>query len=295
MKLDFRPIQLADKDIFKKYSSYTDTLLGWEYSFAMTWIWNAFEKTQVCDTGDMAFVWTQFFGDYVYFPPLLKDKNDFVKAVDIISKQCCKCGCAMDLRGLTKEQVDLLDKDKFTITTSLDTSDYIYSGNELSELVGKKFHSKRNFVSRFKRNYEYIFREYNDSQDKKQIFDLYKKWNANAKHETLDIEEKVISNALNNYKELGLDISVIEIDGKVMAFAINSISNKDVAHTLFEKADTDYEGSYQAINQFNAQKYLSEVKYVNRQEDLGIEGLRKAKQSYNPIMLLQKYNVKVKV
>lgn len=294
MKLDFHKIQLEDKKIYEKYSEANKDFFGWEYSFAMTWVWNAFEETKVCDIGDMAFVWTRFFGQCVYFPPMLMDQSQLPKAVEIIAAQCCECGCTMDLRGLTKEQAESLDEQKYVITSDRGSSDYLYSGSSLANLTGKKYHSKRNFVSRFKNKYDYIFREYNEVTDREQIFELYKKWNTRSTHETLDLEEKVIARAFDSYKQLGLDISVIEIDNKIAAFSVNSVESDKIAHTFFEKGDTEYEGIYQAINQFNAQKFLSDVEFVNRQEDMGIEGLRKAKLSYNPVSLWDKYSVKIR-
>ena len=106
------------------------------------------------------------------------------------------------------------------------------------------------------------------------------------------LEKTAIELALKNYKPLNLKCGVIEIDGEIKAFSINSIlPNKKAGNVLFEKADINYDGIFAAINNFCVKEFFKDVKYVNRQEDMGIEGLRKAKLSYNPIFILNKYKL----
>ncbi|MCL2374951.1 MAG: phosphatidylglycerol lysyltransferase domain-containing protein, partial [Firmicutes bacterium] len=154
--------------------------------------------------------------------------------------------------------------------------------------------SKRNFVSRFARNYEYDFREYDAKRDRENIIALYQKWNTTTCHETLAFEDKLIKKALDNGQALGLVIMVLYVGDALAAFSVHSKTNDLIGHTFFEKADIQFEGAYQFINQKCAEIVFDGVKYVNRQDDIGIEGLRKAKLSYHPVILLDKYRVKRK-
>jgi len=296
MKLNFKDFTIDDKVTYEKYRQFNSELLGWEYSFAMTYIWNAFSRTQICDMGDMAFVQTCFLKKCLFYPPLLKHQDDLVKAVEIMEEHSKRQGIPLDIRGFTKEQADKLDSNKYKITTDRGNSDYIYSLDDLSNLTGKKFHSKRNFVNRFKLKYNYEFRLYDESKDKKNVLNLYVKWNDGTAHETAEIEKTVIKRALQFYKELNLTITVLYVDGNLVAFNVSDTNSPFIIHSCFEKADRDYEGSYQAINQFTAQEFLSKTApIVNRQEDMNIEGLRKAKLSYNPIEILDKYRVQLTI
>lgn len=293
MKLEFRPLEITDKKIIEDFLGTQHKHIGWEYNFAMTWMWNIFEKTVICVLDDMILLKTTFYGKCVFYTPYLKKQDDLPKALSIIENAIQSVDCTLDVRGLVKEQLSYIDETKYDITTNRDNSDYIYKAEDLINLTGKKFHAKRNFVSRFKRNYEYIFREYVDS-DFDKIMELYEVWDDATAHETLDAEKKVIKNALRYKNYIDIKVSVIEIDSKIVAFSISDNSNKFMAHTFIEKADIKYEGIYQAINQFNAELFFKDNLYVNRQEDMGIEGLRKAKLSYNPEMIVDKYYIKAK-
>jgi hypothetical protein len=293
MKLNFKKISLSDKKIFDRFSPYDELTLGWEYDFAMTFCWGSlFNSTSFADCGDMLIVKTVFHGTTVFYPPIVKDPSYFCKAIDIIAGYCENNGLSLDIRGLTKAQAEALDSNRYKIETERDKSDYIYGADGLSGLAGKKYHSKRNFVSRFRAKYNYVFSGYDPERHRAGILKLYESWvRENAESDIDRSEGPVLLSALDYYEELKLKIGVLTVEGTVVAFSINSADNPLIAHTLIEKADTNFEGSYQAINFFTANEFFKEVKYVNRQEDMGIEGLRKAKLSYHPAMLLEKYKV----
>lgn len=292
MALDFKLIEIGDKEKLSGYLK-NNTYLGWDYCFDMLYIWNVFGEMRVATNDFAAFVYTKFFGKCVYYPPYTDTMENQIRAIDVIRNESLTRGCLMRVVGISKEVAERLDPEIYDIETDRDNSDYIYNASDLINLSGKKFHSKRNFVSRFKRLYSYEFREYTDA-DRDAVFGLYDDWHDHAGHETLELERKVITRALDNYKELGLKIGVITIDGKLAAFSISSVENDLVAHAMIEKGDTKYEGIYQIINQQTAENFFQGVQYVNREEDMGIEGLRKAKLSYNPVLLLDKYTVRLK-
>ena len=155
-------------------------------------------------------------------------------------------------------------------------------------LTGKKYHSKRNYITRFKAQYSYDFRAYVPA-DLAAIEALYDRWTTESDHETLRLERSAILRALKFCEALGLKIYVLEVGKELIAFSVTALDARGVAHGIFEKGDTRYEGVYQMINWLTAGACFAGYSVVNREEDMGIEGLRKAKLSYNPLYLYEKY------
>jgi hypothetical protein len=191
--------------------------------------------------------------------------------------------------SLTNSQFEkLVNKNNYIITIDRDQSDYIYLASDLRELAGKKFHQKRNFISRFLNSYKIDNVLYEDS-DKEQLLKLLDKWYYTHDNDLTLIEEKqAIINGINNLNLC--KISLIKIEGTIIAFEMFTLEN-GIAHILFEKANVDYAGIYQTVNYLTANNFLKDVTYINRQEDMGIEGLRQAKLSYHPYSLADRINV----
>lgn len=292
MKPAFRNISLSDKKIFDKYATGAKDNLGCEYCFPLVFVENAKGATEICDLGDMAILRSMWHNERVYFPPLLKDVTKFPDAVQFIEQQARLEGVPFVMRQLSAPLNELFDANRFIVTEEHALSDYVYNTDDLIHLSGQKFHSKRNFISRFYKTYsEYSFREYEETTDRAAIVKLLKKWDSNTEHEKWKAEDSLIARALDNYRELGFKIAVLYVKAELVAFSINWIRSADVAYTFFEKADTDYIGTYQVINQRTAEMFFAGVRFVNRQSDMNVEGLRKAKLSYNPVMLVDKYSV----
>ena len=276
--MDFRKLALEDKAIYERFG--LGEFLGSEFNFAITWLEDLAGEAEICDLGDMAFVRTKLNGAQIYYPPLLKDQGRLAEAVQML-------GANVDIRGLTKQQARSLGKG-YRITTDRGEWDYIYCAGCLAKLEGRKYHSKRNFVRRLEK-LEREFREYDEALDKEGILELCKRWS--EVHNTQDLwwsEEQIIGRALDNWRELDLKIGVLYVGGQLAGFSVNWVG-QGVAHTFFEKADNRFVGAYQAINQYTAKAFFDGVKYVNRHNDMNIEGLRKSKLSYHPVMILEKY------
>lgn len=294
MKPEFKKLTLEDKEIFDKYAASTRGCFSCEYSFPLAYIESAASAAQIFERDGMAIIRTRWSGERVYNSPLLENISKLSDAVQFIEQQSLLEGVPLDIRGLPKVYADMLDNTKYLITADRGQSEYIYRASDLIHLSGKQFHSKRNFIQRFYKSYDYIFRVYDESTDRAAIFKLIKKWGNNTEHEKWDYEEMLLTLALDAYRELDLKIAVLYVKTELVAFSINSIGNAQIAYTFFEKADTDYIGAYQVINQRTAQMFFANVEYINRDCDLGVEGLRKAKLSYNPVMFVDKCRVQNK-
>ncbi|OGF47591.1 MAG: hypothetical protein A2452_07695 [Candidatus Firestonebacteria bacterium RIFOXYC2_FULL_39_67] len=191
---------------------------------------------------------------------------------------------AMELKGLGFNP--LPDRDDF---------DYIYNVKELINLSGEKFHAKKNLVNGFIKRYSFEFKPL-DSILIPECLQLHQKWcnlKACTGNADSNAEDLMVMELLNNFSHWKLFGGVILIDGKVQAFTILEELNSTTAVGHAEKANTEYRGIYQAINQFAAEKLLSKYEFVNREQDVGEPGLRKAKLSYNPVGFAEKYYIEV--
>lgn len=172
-------------------------------------------------------------------------------------------------------------------------ADYLYRVSDLAELKGKKYHSKRNHIARFSKKYEYSFETVITDQQARECVELAENWySANEKPTELTDELEAIRRAFSHRETLHLVAGLLRVDGKVIAFAAGEPINENVFDQHFEKALVEYDGAYAMINQAFMAHCLSEYEFVNREEDMGIEGLRKAKLSYLPEKILAKYTAR---
>ncbi len=200
--------------------------------------------------------------------------------------------------GLEKNDADYLEKEfggVFKITENRDSADYIYLVSDLAELKGKKYHSKRNHIKYFEKNNNWVY----EKLTSKNLFDCIKmteKWieeNEDKAEDGIDEELNAIKRAFDCFEELGFVGSVIRVDGEVIAWTLGEKISEDTFCTHFEKAFASYRGAYPIINRELAKNELSAFTFVNREEDMGLEGLRKAKLSYHPVKLGIIYDAKV--
>lgn len=181
----------------------------------------------------------------------------------------------------------------YQVRISCDTSfsDYVYEAANLIDLSGKALHAKRNHVNRFFREYpEYTYHTVS-VDDRDDCLALVASWCVEKKLDCLNLLESdylAIRTLFDRFNELPVRGGVIRIGGSVSAFAIGSSCHSlGVIH--FEKARSDIIGLYAAINKLVVEHEFTDCNEINREEDIGIEGLRKAKQSYDPIRMIHKY------
>lgn len=171
--------------------------------------------------------------------------------------------------------------------------DYVYDRKEIEELRGKRFHAKKNFVNSFKKNYEYTY-ENIDSSMKDEILHFIDIFVANKDIDKEDkllliMEEKATEDVFEHFEEAGYTGGVIRIDGNICALAVCGKSNDETVVEHIEKADTRYRGLYPTMLNELAKHLPPEIKYINREEDMGMENLRKAKLSFRPCCFIEKY------
>lgn len=224
-------------------------------------------------------------------------KGDVAKALAEIEKDAKECGERLQFAFVTEEQKEVLENAmpaRFCYSSDAGDSDYIYLRSELASLSGKAFHKKKNHFSKFVRTYpDYKYYEIGacNIYDAQKVADAWYYEHLQAEDASQLAEYKAIKEALENFEELGLIGGIIYVNDSPCAMTIASKINENTVDVHFEKAVGEYalNGGYAAINKLFSEK-LDGVTWLNREEDIGIEGLRKAKLSYRPKIMLKKYS-----
>lgn len=224
-------------------------------------------------------------------------KGDVAKALAEIEKDAKECGERLQFAFVTEEQKEVLENAmpaRFCYSSDAGDSDYIYLRSELASLSGKAFHKKKNHFSKFVRTYpDYKYYEIGacNIYDAQKVADAWYYEHLQGEDASQLAEYKAIKEALENFEELGLIGGIIYVNDSPCAMTIASKINENTVDVHFEKAVGEYalNGGYAAINKLFSEK-LDGVTWLNREEDIGIEGLRKAKLSYRPKIMLKKYS-----
>ena len=224
-------------------------------------------------------------------------KGDVARALAEIEKDAKECGERLQFAFVTEEQKEVLENAmpaRFCYSSDAGDSDYIYLRSELASLSGKAFHKKKNHFSKFVRTYpDYKYYEIGacNIYDAQKVADAWYYEHLQDEDASQLAEYKAIKEALDNFEELGLIGGIIYVNDSPCAMTIASKINENTVDVHFEKAVGEYalNGGYAAINKLFSEK-LDGVTWLNREEDIGIEGLRKAKLSYRPKIMLKKYS-----
>jgi hypothetical protein len=188
---------------------------------------------------------------------------------------------------------------RFTFEADRPNFDYVYDKTELIELKGKKFHGKKNHLNYFLNNYDYEYAELTEDRADEAMafiraFNERKNLQDAHERELLEMEELAMKDVFLNLREVGYITGVILIDGKMEALSIGGRLGKKTVTVHVEKANTEFRGLYQAINNEYCKHLPDNISLVNREEDMGIAGLRKAKLSYQPVKLIEKNIIRLK-
>ena len=226
-------------------------------------------------------------GSVYFLPPMAPHETAFIKAIEWIHS-LASVSSSITIKGLSQAMTDLIHRyhPDWTVVSERDYDEYLYDSEKLRTLSGNLYAKKRNLYKQFIKQYTYRFETF-ESSHIPGIKTLLDKW-VETKQETF--EHRLVCEALKNLTKLNAFCDVLFVDDTLVAFSIGS-KDQEVGLVLFEKADVDYIGVYQAVNLLFANKHFNDVPIINRQEDLGLPSLRKAKLSYNPIGFVYKHSL----
>lgn len=294
--LTFNPLTIEDKPILDKYlKDYKFTTS--EYSFTSLLIWRKACDIQYTIYDDVLIIKKRDFKkNYHFMQPIGYTKEnlkELIEKLEEYKKEHNMDYLFKDVENSFLEDLRHIYGDTAHIEEDIDNFDYIYSKEKLVSLSGKKLHSKKNHYNYFVKNYNYSIKDFSEPSAKEDCITLAKIWHAENSNGDiyLTYELEGIIEVITYADKLNLKGMAVYVDNEISAFTIGELANEDMAIIHFEKGRKDINGIYAFTNRTFVEMYLSEVTYINREQDLGIEGLRRAKKSYQPIKLEEKYCV----
>ncbi len=297
-KIQFRKIELADRlliqSFFNKHPSHSC-----ERTFANAYLWARHYKVSFALIHNTLVFCSNIGGESFSYP--LGEEADVKAAIDWIWEYTKENNIPFLLYNVTHCQWEQLSQwygDRMEIEFNRDVADYVYEREKLATLAGKKLHSKRNHINRFKELNPGWSYESMTENNLEECFQMALKWRQenNCDGDCGKIAEMCVTlNSLRLFKELELIGGVLRIDGEIVAFTIGEPVKDDTFVVHIEKAYADIQGAYPMINQQFVIHECQNYQYINREDDTGAEGLRKAKLSYRPVFMVEKGMVKEKV
>lgn len=293
MALDFKPITLDDREIITAYTLPSD-YQNCDFAFANMCSWRFLYDSEY--TVAEGFLLIRFKIEektrFAFMNPV--GRGDLKRAIDLLEADSLSHGHPLCMLGVTpdfRQQLDRILPGEFVYLPERDYFDYIYLRQDLVELKGRKYQPKRNHINKFTEKYNFEYRTLTPELVP-DCLELEAKWlHANSTPEDkadLSDERRSMIYALHHFDQLGLTGGALCVEGQIVAFTFGSPINHNTFGIHVEKADTGYDGAYPMINREFASRLPEQFVYVNREEDLGIPGLRQSKLSYHPVLLLEK-------
>jgi len=289
----FKDLSLEDKPLLDGAFTQFSPLIS-EFTFTNLFIWRHAYQLKISRFQDLICLLSEKGENSFFFPPI--GEGDMVKCYWILFQYLGEKGIPEKIARVPEEVVARMDwkAEGFVAELDRDQSDYIYLTQDLIQLQGRKYHRKRNHIKQFKEKYSYQYIPLT-SDWISECLQLETAWcdlrNCDASP-GLANESIAIKEAFNHFEELGVKGGAVLINGKVEAFTLGEPLNRETVVIHIEKANPAFEGLYSLINQAFLEHQWSEHTYVNREQDLGEEGLKKAKESYFPHHMVNKYIVR---
>ena len=289
---DFKPVDLGSRDeIISHFSRFPP--LHSDYSFSTMFCWSDYMAYNYHIKDDSLLLMTECKGEVYFRPPHGPPAPDILEEV-------------MDLAGRSDAQYNLsmaapsmaewIRKDfpDLKLLRHRDFADYVYLSGDLADLNGKRYLKIRNYLNKFTKENDFTV-ERISRVDFDEVRDFLERWceqKGCGQEPLLKSENKAVKKALEHFFDLELGGLAIRIGTEVEAFSLFEPLDKDSAVIHFEKANQDFKGIYQAINNEAAKMIRDDFEFINRESDMGIEGLRKAKMKYRPHHMVDVYHVK---
>ena len=295
--IDFKPITVSDKPIYEEYLRVSRPR-GCEFSFLNVYLWG--EQSFALLNGCLVLL-SRFNKTCYYSYPF--GNGDVLKTIHDIIADSRERGIPCCLNGLLPEEKAFIEEhfpDVFVFSTSLDSYDYVYDIDNLATLAGKKYHGKRNHINCFYETYPDAVTEPLSPENIADVAKMAKLWyderEKRVPAHTFERERAALRKLFAEFSTLAPEGLVLKNGDDILAFTVGTPFYADTFDVHFEKAAADTDGAYTVINREFA-KHIKEkypdVRYLDREEDMGLEGLRRAKQSYRPTFMLTEWRAKL--
>lgn len=287
---DYTPFSIHHKSLYAEHVAKSPSNSS-GYSFGNVFLWESYCHRSLTIQHDCLCIEYDCRSGVFYSIP--GKGGNLVAALDALHEDAAKHGIPLSLRGITAADRELLEQlcpGRFSFTPDRDNYDYIYSIDAMASLAGKKLHGKRNHCNKFQATYEWEFHPLTPDR-----FDdcmlVHQAWSDSRDGGNAD-ENNAIRRTFENWDVLGFEGGILYANGQPAAFTVGEQITEDTVDIHFEKAVDTVPGAYPMVarefaRQLNADH--PQLRYLNREEDMGIENLRKAKESWYPLYLLEKF------
>ncbi len=297
--INFKNVELSDKKWMEPLIAAAD-MRGCHQNYTNIFAWSEVYNYQVARVNDYLVVKGRIEDNtpYYFYPA---GSGDIKPVIETMKQDAEEHQHEFQLLGISPENMEVLRSlfpENFEYEEMRDGFDYVYLLDKLVNLAGRKLQAKRNHINRFKANNTDWSFEQITAANLAECWEMNRKWckiNGCKDDEHLALEYCAVSRCFDYFSELGIMGGLIRLDGEVIAYTMGEKLNSDTFVTHIEKAFGEIQGAYQMINrEFAAliQENYPQLIYVNREEDMGFEGLRKAKLSYHPDKMEEKYLAK---
>lgn len=294
--MDFKPLELSDKPIFDSALQRRYYENSW-LTFTNLYVWRDNYSTSWAMHEEALYVRLQAAGLIYFLPPFVPAERSFAAAVEAAAQESRSRGEAFLMKGLSPAMCSELETaypGRYIAEPQREYFDYLYNASDLRDLAGRKYHAKRNFINRFRAehsNWRYESLNAGLVEDCLQVAAI---WCGNRDCDAsavLSNEYRAIAEALRHFDYLGLRGGIIRLGENPVAFSFGETLNCNTVVLHMEKADAGIPGLFAVINQECCRQAWGNVDFINREEDMGEDGLRKAKESYYPVRLVEKYKI----
>lgn len=293
--MDFKQPTLSDKAWVTQIMQ-TSGKMGCEYCFGNLFLWSPVYGNTIASYDGLLLARDGGKTPSYLYPCGKGDKKSAIKKLLDYAKNDDVPFTLYSLNREDKAELEALFPEQFTFTPTREYFDYIYNTEDLINLAGRKYHGKRNHIAYFKKQFDWSYERITE-RNLADCFEMNRQWellNRSKNPEELDAEFSAIRRGFDHFFELGFTGGVLRVQGEIVAYTLGEAINSSVFCTHIEKAFGNIRGAYPTINREFAAQSLNTYRYINREEDTGSEGLRKAKLSYYPAILLEKYNATYK-
>ncbi|MEG1880814.1 MAG: phosphatidylglycerol lysyltransferase domain-containing protein [Oscillospiraceae bacterium] len=296
--LELQEITVDKKELFNKYLSRKCSQNS-EFTFTNFFMWRKSYDMKYVIINDMLCIMPRHNGGprSATFPIGFKNEDgtnpDIVPVINELLNYFEKRNEEPLIRLYDDTAVQMLIESfpgRFLITEDVNYFDYVYNIDELIKLPGKRFHGKRNHVNKFKTTYNWEYNSLN-AKNCNECLALFDKWFENKVDEISGVDEEfeAVHELFNNWEALDIKGGCIRVDGEMVAFSVGEPLCEKMVVIHLEHANTGYNGAFPIMNQQFLEHEWNEYELVNREEDMGIDGLRRAKESYRPVSKVKKY------
>lgn len=300
--MDYRKITLEDRTWINSLIS-MEQGLATDNCFGTYYLWGDIFGLRLSRYEDRLLACCMAGNELSFFYP--HGRGDLKAAVLEMEQYARSKGADLLVNGVTRTQKEQLEQalpGYFTFQEKRGRADYLYEAESLAALSGKKLHSKKNHCNRFERDWPDWHSEELKKEHAGDCFKLLERWEErrqDAPDEMQEAEKLLLARTFEHYRELEMEGIVLFAGGSLVGFSLGEMMGEDGRgfDVHFEKADAGVSGAYAMVNRELARMLLARhpnLHYLNREEDMGLENLRKAKESYKPAFLIEKYSARIR-